>query len=133
MASLTRILSELLNNACKYTPVNEKITITAQPNSIQPIAESILDLPSNFSVPGIQICICNSGIEISKKDLPQLFEPFYRVPNSDFRNQGGTGLGLALVKKLVNYLNGVVQVESALSQTCFKVNLPVTPLSAEPS
>lgn len=131
MASLTRILSELLNNACKYTPANELITITAQLQAIEPLIETALELPPEFSVPGIQIRVCNSGVEIPESDLNRIFEPFYRVPNSDVRKQGGTGLGLALIRKLVNYLNGTITVESRLGQTCFNINLPITPLNAD--
>jgi PAS domain S-box-containing protein len=132
MASLTRILSELLNNACKYTPANERITITAQLQAIEPSTETSLDLPPEFSVPGVQISVCNSGVEIPEADLSRIFEPFYRVPNADVRKQGGTGLGLALIKKLVNYLSGTIMVESQQDQTCFRINLPITPLNADP-
>jgi signal transduction histidine kinase len=130
-ASLTRILSELLNNACKYTPVDERIVITANAQSITPFIETPSELSSEFVVPGIQIRICNFGVEISEADLERIFEPFYRIPNSDIRNQGGTGLGLALIKKLVNYLNGTITAESFPSQTCFTINLPILPLETE--
>ncbi|WP_416675352.1 hybrid sensor histidine kinase/response regulator [Egbenema bharatensis] len=133
MASLTRIVSELLNNACKYTPANEKITITVRLQPIQSIAAGNLKLPPEFSVPGVQISVCNSGVEIPEEALSQIFEPFYRIPNSDLRNQGGTGLGLALIRKLVDYLNGRITVESASRQTCFRIHLPITPLNAEPA
>jgi PAS domain S-box-containing protein len=130
-ASLTRILSELLNNACKYTPVDERIVITAIAQPIAPFMASLSESLSELIVPGIQIRICNFGVEISEADLERIFEPFYRIPDSDIRNQGGTGLGLALIKKLVNYLNGTITAESLPSQTCFIINLPIAPLETE--
>lgn len=130
-ASLTRILSELLNNACKYTPMYERIVITVNAQSIAPFMSSLSEPPSELVVPGIQIRICNFGVEISEADLERIFEPFYRIPDADIRNQGGTGLGLALIKKLVNYLNGTITAESLPSQTCFIINLPIAPLETE--
>ena len=106
-SSIERILAELLNNACKYTPPGEYITVTAR------------------AEPGIiLLSVSNSGIEISAKELPHIFERFYRIPQADRWKQGGTGLGLALVQKLVERLGGFIQVESAQSHTCFTVKLP---------
>ncbi|GAB4477647.1 MAG: hypothetical protein OHK0037_39640 [Elainellaceae cyanobacterium] len=103
-----RILMELLHNACKYTPPNEQITLTAH----------ILDGMLNVQV-------SNSGIDLPAEELPRLFEKFYRVARVDRWNRGGTGLGLALVKRLVEYLQGSIQVESANALTCFTIRLPI--------
>ena len=108
---LTRILTELLNNACKYTPPNEQITV---------IAQAIDQAPSAM----IQIIVSNTGTEISAEELPRVFDQFYRIQGSDRWNQGGTGLGLALVKKMVIYLGGSIQVESNAGQTRFILQLP---------
>lgn len=72
-----------------------------------------------FTLPCLLISVCNSGVEIPAEGLSRLFEPFYRLPNSDHYNQGGTWLGLALVNKLVVALNGSIRVESSKGQTCF--------------
>jgi GAF domain-containing protein/two-component sensor histidine kinase len=108
-----RILMELLHNACKYTPPNEQITLTA----------NILDGMLNVQV-------SNSGIDLPAEELPRLFEKFYRVARVDRWNRGGTGLGLALVKRLVEYLQGSIQVESANALTCFTIRLPIHHQSA---
>ncbi len=102
--SLERILAELLNNACKYTPPGERITMTAcAANGV------------------IQLKVSNSGVEIPAHELPRIFDKFYRVPSADPWKQGGTGLGLALVQKLAEHLGACIWVESASGQTCFTI------------
>jgi signal transduction histidine kinase len=65
----------------------------------------------------------HSGVEISKHELPRIFDKFYRVPNAALWKQGRTGLGLALVKQLTEYLGGRISVESAAHQICFTVEI----------
>lgn len=122
---LTRIVSELLNNACKYTPIGGNITVSAQTVEPDQPDSSRLSSPSPLAV--VQIRICNSGIELPPEELTRIFDQFYRIPNSDVHNQGGTGLGLALVKRLVAYLNGFIWAESDNGQTCFLIELPYQP------
>ncbi|MEH2308550.1 ATP-binding protein [Nostoc sp.] len=55
-----------------------------------------------------------------------MFEPFYRIPQSDRWQHGGTGLGLALVKKLVEYLQGKIEVTSSHGWAMFTVQLPLS-------
>lgn len=60
----------------------------------------------------IQLQVSNSGVEIPAHELPRLFDKFYRVPSTDPWKQGGTGLGLALVQKLIQHLGGCIWVRS---------------------
>ncbi len=108
--SLQRITTELVNNACKYTPAGGSILV-----EIRPAADS---------QQAVELVVCNSGVEIPLADLEQIFERFYRVPGMDTRQQGGTGLGLALVRKLARQLGGTVEVRSQACQTTFVVRLP---------
>nr|WP_317110711.1 ATP-binding protein [Chroococcidiopsis sp. SAG 2025] len=62
--------------------------------------------------------------EIPAAELPKIFEKFYRIHNSDRWKQGGTGLGLTLVQKLVEHLQGTLQVESQEGWTTFTMELP---------
>lgn len=108
LSYLERILTELLTNACKYTPAEGTITVVA----------------SNASE-GVQIIICNSGIEIPEAERDRIFERFYRIPSQDPWRYSGIGLGLALVKKLTECLGGAIAVESSAGQTAFSVTLPL--------
>ncbi|PZV10556.1 MAG: hypothetical protein DCF22_16330 [Leptolyngbya sp.] len=104
---LERLLSELLTNACKFTPPGGQITITASALAGQ-----------------MQIQVTNSDVEIPAGELTQIFHPFYRVPSADPWRHEGTGLGLALGKRIAHYLGGDLWAENRLGQTCFTVDLP---------
>jgi signal transduction histidine kinase len=107
LPSLSRIITELLSNACKYTPPNETITIEV------------------FLQTGhLHLRVINTGVEIAPEELSRIFDKFYRVPNNDPWKHSGTGLGLALAKKLVQQLKGTIAVTSTNHLTCFTVTLP---------
>ena len=99
---LERILTELLHNACKYTPVGGTITVSAQ---AMPAA--------------LELRVSNTGVEIPATEYERIFTKFYRIPNSDPWKHGGTGLGLALTKKLTECLGGQIHVVSGSGQTTF--------------
>ena len=107
---LTQVFANLLNNAAKYTPANGAITIKAE----------ALD---NFAV----VRIIDNGIGIPPELLPQVFEMFVQVDNSLERTQGGLGIGLSLVKRLVEMHAGSVEaVSKGLgSGSEFVVRLPL--------
>jgi signal transduction histidine kinase/pSer/pThr/pTyr-binding forkhead associated (FHA) protein len=105
-SGLERILTELMENACKYTPPYERILLAASSNE-----------------GCVQLSVCNSGVEIADSELTRIFDKFYRIPNTDRWNQGGTGLGLTLVRRLVDHLGGQLWVESQGGETRFTVEL----------
>jgi signal transduction histidine kinase len=112
--SLSRIMVELLNNAYRYTPSGENIRVQAfQKKGYRSNAPNQLHLQ-----------VINSGVEIPLEERSKVFGKFYRIPRLDIRKQGGTGLGLALVKKLTLRLGGEVKLESAGGATTFTVILP---------
>ncbi|MBD2102231.1 PAS domain S-box protein [Leptolyngbya sp. FACHB-261] len=109
-ASLERTLAELINNACKYSPPGAEIKVVARRSEHTPGAALIQ--------------VCNSGVVIPAREQNRIFEKFYRIPSADPWKQGGTGLGLALVQKLVQRLGGTIQVESTSELTTFSIELP---------
>jgi hypothetical protein len=108
---LTLILKELLENACKFT----------QPGGT-------LRLEGQAFPGGVELRVGNTA-QIEPDHLPHLFERFYRVPSEDPWAQPGSGLGLALVKHWVEYLQGQIRVTSQKGWTWFVLWLP----SLEPS
>ncbi len=126
---LERVLGELLTNACKYTPANECITVSVSCLPDVPNApEQSTGLPS-----GIRLSVINTGAQIPAEELKQIFEKFYRIPNHDPWQYGGTGLGLALVRKLVERMDGTVHATSTPAQTCFAIDLPLVLLAKDSS
>ncbi|NJM56778.1 MAG: HAMP domain-containing protein [Synechococcales cyanobacterium RU_4_20] len=144
-AQLERVLSELLNNACKYTPKGEAIAFavqtqpdtlqpgTLQPDTLQPGRLQFGTLqaqdPALPTRPALQLnllrlTVSNGGIEIPVAEQARVFERFYRIPSTDPWKHGGTGLGLALVKTLTEQLGGSVTLHSEHNQTTFTVTLP---------
>lgn len=104
---LDHILSNLLSNACKYSPENSTIDFEIYSQNLE-----------------LVFIIRDRGIGIPAKDLPKLFEPFYRASNVS--EMEGTGLGLAIVKEYVNIHRGSIAVESQENcGTSFTITLPV--------
>jgi len=92
---LLQILSNLVQNACQYAPQQGRVQITAQHANRQTC-----------------ISVENNGEPIPEKDLPLLFERFYRPDRSRSRDSGGAGIGLAIVRQLVEAHHGKVGVEN---------------------
>jgi signal transduction histidine kinase len=109
MQKIGRVLSNLISNAIRHTPVGGSVKIA-------------VEKVGNF----LQIKICDSGEGISAKDLPHIFERFYRGEKSRNRSTGGSGLGLAISKGIVEAHGGSISVKSAADiGTCFVISLPV--------
>ncbi|MDX2098487.1 MAG: PAS domain-containing protein [Leptolyngbyaceae cyanobacterium bins.59] len=126
---LERALGELLNNACKYTPADEQILVSAHLIEGSELA-GVSDLSShpeveNSSPQQILIQVTNTGVEIPESEWENVFEKFYRIPNNDPWKHGGTGLGLALVKRLIKRLGGTIAIHSGSGQTSFLIRLPL--------
>ena len=111
---LDQILTNLVNNAVKYSPHGGEVRVAGS-------------LGTDDGPPSVTLRVSDEGMGISREHLRKIWERFYRVDNRDNREIGGTGIGLALVKALVEEgHHGRVAVESELGRgTTFSVTLPV--------
>jgi PAS domain S-box-containing protein len=135
---LDRILTELLQNACKYTPMGEQIRIVAETIlTADAVSEKSKESEESEESeepevhPSIQLHISNSGVEITEVEQTRIFDRFYRIPKHDPWKHGGTGLGLALVQKLIEQLQGQITVNSCSGWTTFTLILPAMRTSIE--
>lgn len=124
--SLERILAELLNNACKYTSPNGSISLKVQHTAAADPKQFKLHLSEAITRPvAVTTFVISNEADIPATEIPRMFEKFYRIPKSDPWQQGGTGLGLALIKKLVETLQGTIDAESRDGWTILTVHLPM--------
>jgi two-component system phosphate regulon sensor histidine kinase PhoR len=107
--AIADILDNLADNAIKYTPNGGCVTLQWDVDG----KEGVLQVK-------------DTGIGIPEKDLPRIFERFYRVDKARSRELGGTGLGLSIVKHLAQAMNGSVEAKSQLGAgSTFTVRLPL--------
>jgi signal transduction histidine kinase/DNA-binding response OmpR family regulator/streptogramin lyase len=114
---MIKVFSNLLSNAFKFTPERENVIV------------SITETLNNT----VEIRIRNTGIGIPQKELPKLFDRFYQVDSSQTKEYEGTGIGLALVKELIELHHGSIIVNSKENNpedkekgwTEFTINLPI--------
>jgi signal transduction histidine kinase len=113
------ILGHLLSNAVRFTADGGQITARAELRPAGPLEQiGRYIAPSRIStiVPWVVVEVQDNGIGIADHEQPRIFDRFYQVADSLTRDHGGTGLGLALVRELVNMLGGAVWVESQQGQ-----------------
>ena len=104
---LAQVLGNLLQNAVRYSPSGGHVAIRAEkrPNDVL-------------------VSVTNTGEGIPQDDLPHVFERFYRVEKSRDRARGGAGIGLAIVRQLVEAAGGAVGADSGDGRTTFWFSLP---------
>ncbi len=106
--ALERVMTNLVENAVRYSPGGENVTVRV-----------------SKSPPWIEIQVIDTGGGIAPEHLPHLFERFYRVDKARSRSHGGSGLGLSIVKALVEAHDGSVGVTSQIGHgSTFTVRLP---------
>ena len=113
-----KIVLNLLFNALKFTPVEGRVELRAE---LQSDTEQATGEPRHFFV----LIVSDTGVGIAKKSLPFVFDRFWQADSSSKRKFQGVGIGLALVKELVEMMQGGVSVESEEGKgTTFTVRLP---------
>lgn len=125
---LEKIITNLLSNAFKFTDQEGKISVTAV---IEPIGKN--SLPDTFkntapssTVSMLEISVHDTGVGIPQDQLDHIFDRFYQADTSHTRDQEGTGIGLSLVKELVELYSGEIRVVSQPGHgSCFTVRLPI--------
>ncbi|MEM7371383.1 MAG: tetratricopeptide repeat protein [Bacteroidota bacterium] len=106
---IERVIFNLLSNAMKFTPAGGSVRMQVQEKAKQ-----------------LHIAITDSGVGIKANQLPYIFDRFYQADSSDNQPQPGTGIGLSLVKELVELHGGNISVDSELNQgTTFRIALPI--------
>ncbi len=105
-------MENLISNAIKFSPQGGRITVSVE------------------QVDGeIRVSIADTGMGIPKKDLPHIFEKFYRVDSASVRAVRGTGLGLAIAKYIIESHGGKIWAESKLGKgSTFSFTLPIKPV-----
>ena len=110
---MRQILTNLLNNAVKFTPDGGEVGITIKRDE------------ENEENKAVRFSVWDTGIGIRKEDFPKLFQPFTQLDSSTTRRYGGTGLGLSLCKRLTELHQGTISVKSELGKgSQFTVRLP---------
>lgn len=106
---LAQALVNLLQNALKYTPEG-----------------GLVRLEASATATHVRISVQDTGIGIAQDDLERIFEPFYRTDASRARTTGGAGLGLTLVRELIEAMNGTIHAESEPGRgSRFSLELPI--------
>ena len=104
---LSEVLYNLVDNSIKYNKDNGKVDVKVLDGSEE-----------------VTVSVSDTGIGIAEKDIPRLFERFYRVDKGRSRATGGTGLGLAIAKEIVSQHGGSIAAHSQERTTRFEVRLP---------
>jgi CheY-like chemotaxis protein len=103
---LTQVITNLINNAIKFTPDEGQVTLEAKR----------IDAGDNPDTCTLEMRVCDTGIGISHEQQEKLFQPFVQVDSSISRRFGGTGLGLAISKKIVELMQGNIHIESEMGK-----------------
>ena len=127
-------------NKLLFTGDKKNISVTSDERMIRHILQNLIGNAVKFTEKGkirihaeqdndfIKIMVSDTGIGISAKDLPHIFDEFRQADSSTSRKYGGTGLGLAIAKKYTSFIGGSISVESEPEKgSAFTLTIPVNP------
>ena len=111
---IEQVITNIVSNAVKYTPDGGRI-----------------DLQVGTSGPNVFVRVTDNGIGIPEKDLPRLFDRFYRVDKARSRESGGTGLGLSIAQEILNQHKGRIEISSEYGKgTSVLITMPAAEAQA---
>jgi signal transduction histidine kinase/ActR/RegA family two-component response regulator len=115
---LSQVITNLFTNAIKFTPDNGKIELTVEKLDESPGTDGAdgADVPSEDGEVTLRIGVADSGIGISPEQQKKLFSSFNQADGSITKKFGGTGLGLAISKRIVEFMQGTIWIESELGK-----------------
>ncbi len=120
-----QVLDNLLNNALKYTPSGQ-VTVTLGPRPSSPANDATAPTRQ------LQLEVIDTGVGIAAEAMPRIFEPYVRLEDRKLPRTEGSGLGLAVVRRLVDRLGGQMAVESSPDRgSRFIVWLPTRPSASQ--
>ena len=111
---IEQVITNIVSNAVKYTPDSGKIDMTV-----------------GTSGKNVFVRVTDNGIGIPEKDLPRLFDRFYRVDKARSRESGGTGLGLSIAQEILNQHKGSIEISSEYGKgTSVLITMPAAEAQA---
>ena len=111
---IEQVITNIVSNAVKYTPDGGKI-----------------DIRVGTSGKNVFVRVTDNGIGIPEKDLPRLFDRFYRVDKARSRESGGTGLGLSIAQEILNQHKGSIEISSEFGKgTSVLITMPAAEAQA---
>jgi signal transduction histidine kinase len=120
---IRQVLINLLNNAVKFTPDGGQITLEVMLESVNAASDGVMS--ENNPTHWLHFAVIDTGIGIAPEALKTLFQPFVQIDSALNRQYDGAGLGLALVKRIVELHHGYVNVTSELDiGSRFTISLP---------
>jgi PAS domain S-box-containing protein len=120
---IRQVLINLLNNAVKFTPDGGQITLEVMLESVNAASDGVMS--ENNPTHWLHFAVIDTGIGIAPEALKNLFQPFVQIDSALNRQYDGAGLGLALVKRIVELHHGYVNVTSELDiGSRFTISLP---------
>ncbi|MBW1760039.1 MAG: PocR ligand-binding domain-containing protein [Deltaproteobacteria bacterium] len=129
---LRQILLNLADNALKFTHEGGEVVLGAEAGELDAVGPSGLGAALfAASRPAVVLTVRDTGMGIPEENLARIFDAFYQIDAGTTRAHGGAGLGLSIVKQLVDGHNGTIEVASALGEgTIFTVRLPAADANA---
>lgn len=108
---IEQVIINIVSNAIKYTPQDT----------------GMIEIFAGNLYNNVYVKVKDNGVGIPQKDLPRVFERFYRIDKARSRDKGGTGLGLAIAQEIVLLHGGSIQIESQINKgTEVIINLPIS-------